>query len=256
LYERYLKLAVPIAARRARHIIADSSATKMDLVETLGVEASRMTVIHLGVGSDFRLCESSEELRRARIELGLPDRFVLHVGAVERRKKLETLLEAAAPLLTRGLTDSVVLVGEEGVGSRDVRRTARVLGIEQQVLHLGYVPQERLPALYSLAQVLSMASVCEGFGMPVLEAMACGCPVVTSNTSSLPEVAGDAALMVAPGDVAGLRQALERLLADAQLRDDLRRRGLARAREFSWESTAAGHLAVYRRVLSAIGSRS
>jgi glycosyltransferase involved in cell wall biosynthesis len=148
------------------------------------------------------------------------------------------------------LIDGVVLAGERGHGAGDVDRTARELGIETRVRYLGYVPQGLLPALYSLAQVLSLASVYEGFGMPALEAMACGTPVVTSNVSSLPEVVGDAGLTVAPGDAAGLRQALERLLTDSQLRDEMRRRGLVRAREFSWERTAAGHLEVYRKVLS------
>jgi glycosyltransferase involved in cell wall biosynthesis len=254
LYERYLKLTIPAAVRRARHIIADSAATKSDLLELIGADAGRVTVVHLGVSDEYRVCEDSDELRRVRQELTLPGRFVLHVGAIERRKKLETLLRAAAPLLTRGLIDAVVLAGEEGIGADAVRRTAHELGIENQALHLGYVPQDRLPVLYSLAQVLSLASVCEGFGMPVLEAMACGTPVVTSNVSSLPEVAGDAALMVTPGDVDGLRQALERLLTDSGLRSEMTRRGLARARSFSWEQTAAGHIAVYRQVLDRAGN--
>jgi glycosyltransferase involved in cell wall biosynthesis len=254
IYERYLGLTIPAAVRRARHIVADSAATKSDLLELIGTDADRVTVAHLGVSDEYRVCEDSEMLRRVRQELTLPGRFVLHVGAIERRKKLETLLRAAAPLLTRRLIDAVVLAGEEGIGADAVRRVARELGIENQVLYLGYVPQDRLPALYSLAQVLSLASVCEGFGMPVLEAMACGTPVVTSNVSSLPEIAGDAALMVTPGDVEGLRRALERLLTDSGLRTEMTLRGLARARVFSWERTAAKLLAVYRRVLAEVGN--
>jgi glycosyltransferase involved in cell wall biosynthesis len=253
LYERYLKLTIAAALRRARHIITDSAATKKDLLEFTETDPSRVTVVHLGVGDEYRGSEDRDELRRARQELSLPDRFVLHVGAIERRKKLETLLRAIEPLLTRNLIDAVVLAGEEGHGADDVRCAAGELRIQDRVLCLGYVQQGLLPSLYRLAQVLSFASAYEGFGMPVLEAMACGTPVVTSNVSSLPEVAGDAALMVAPGDVDGLRKALERLLSDSQLRDDLRRKGLARVRGFSWESTAAGHLAVYRRALDGVG---
>jgi glycosyltransferase involved in cell wall biosynthesis len=200
------------------------------------------------------MARSIEELEHARQRLRLPRRFILHVGAIERRKKLETLLAAAVPLLSANLVDEIALAGEEGHGAGEVRRVAVELGIQERVRFLGYVAQELLPALYGLAQVLSLASVYEGFGMPVIEAMACGTPVVTSNVSSLPEVAGDAALMVTPGDVDGLRQALARLLTDVRLRDDLRQRGLARAREFSWESTAAGHLALYRRVLEETAS--
>jgi len=252
LYEWYLRLTIPVAVRRARHIIADSAATKNDLLELVGTDTGRVTVVHLGVSGEYHVCEDGDELRRVRQELGLPGRFVLHVGAIERRKKLEALLEAAAPLLTRRLIDAVVLAGEEGLGADAVRRTAHGLGIENQILHLGYVPQDRLPALYGLAQVLSLASVCEGFGMPVLEAMSCGTPVVTSNVSSLPEVAGDAALMVTPGDVDGLGRALERLLTDSRLRTEMIQRGLARARAFSWKRTAAELVAVYRRVLAEV----
>jgi glycosyltransferase involved in cell wall biosynthesis len=252
LYERYLRLTVPAAVRRARRVITDSAATRDDLLEFVGPEPSRVTVVHLGVGDEYRVRQSQDELERARQRLRLPYRFVLHVGAIERRKKLETLLTAAAPLLGSSLIDEVVLAGEKGHGADDVHRAALALGIQSRVRYLGYVPQDQLPALYSLAQVLSLASVYEGFGMPVLEAMACGTPVVASNVSSLPEVAGDAALTVAPGDVAGLRQALERLLTDFRLRDEMRRRGLARVREFSWERTAAGHLEVYRQVLDGV----
>jgi glycosyltransferase involved in cell wall biosynthesis len=254
LYECYLKLTVPAAVRRARHVITDSAATRDDLLEFVGPDPSRVTVVHLGVGDEYRVHNDAGELEHARQRLRLSRRFVLHVGAIERRKKLQTLLAAAAPLLSAHLIDEVVLAGEEGHGADDVRRAAVELGIQGRVRYLGYVSQDLLPALYSLAQVLSLASVYEGFGMPVLEAMACGTPVVTSNVSSLPEVAGDAALTVAPGDVDGLRQALERLLTDSRLRDELRWKGLARVREFSWESTTAGHLAVYRQVLGGVGN--
>jgi glycosyltransferase involved in cell wall biosynthesis len=254
LYERYLKLTIPAAVRRARHIITDSAATRDDLLESVSPDPSRVSVVHLGVGDEYRVHSDAGELERARQRLRLPRRFVLHVGAIERRKKIGTLLAATAPLLSARLIDEVVLAGEEGHGAGDVRRTAVELGIQNRVRYLGYVPQDLLPVLYSLSQVLCLASVYEGFGMPVLEAMACGTPVVTSDVSSLPEVAGDAALTVPPGNVDELRQALERLLTDSGLRSEMTRRGLARARAFSWERTAAGHLAVYRQVLDGVAN--
>ncbi|MCX6842267.1 MAG: glycosyltransferase family 1 protein [candidate division WOR-3 bacterium] len=254
LYERYLKMTVPAAVRRARHVITDSAATRDDLLEFVRPEPSRVSVVHLGVGDEYRVHNSPVEIERARQILRLPSRFILHVGAIERRKKLETLLAAAVPLLSAHLVDEVVLAGEEGHGADDVRHAAAELGVQDRVRYLGYVSQDLLPVLYSLAEVLSLASVYEGFGMPVLEAMACGTPVVTSNVSSLPEIAGDAALTVAPGDIDGLRQALERLLTDSGFRSEMIRRGLARARAFSWERTAAGHLAVYRQVLDEDGN--
>jgi glycosyltransferase involved in cell wall biosynthesis len=254
LYQRYLQHVVPTAVRRAVHVITDSTATRDDLLELAGPEPGRVSVVHLGVSDEYRVIRNTDELERGRQRLRLPRSFILHVGAIERRKKLETLLAAAAPLLRANLTEELVLAGEQGHGADEVRRAAMELGIQKRVRFLGYVAQELLPTLYGLAQVLSLASVYEGFGMTVLEAMACGTPVVTSNVSSLPEVAGDAALMVSPGDVDGLREALSRVLADTQLRDDLRQKGLARARDFSWESTAAGHLAVYRHVLETAGN--
>ena len=249
LYERYLKVTVPAAVRRARHVIVDSAATREDLLEFVAPDPARVSVVHLGVGDEYHVHEDTHELDCAREQLGLPRRFILHVGAIERRKRIEILLAAAAPLLNGGLVDEVVLAGEEGHGAGNVRRTAADLGIQDRVRYLGYVPQDSLPVLYSLARVLSLASVYEGFGMPVLEAMACGTPVVTSDVSSLPEVAGDAALMVTPDDALGLRQALERLLTDSELRSEMVRRGLARVRGFSWGRAAAGHAAVYRQVL-------
>jgi len=254
LYQHYLGRAVPAAVRRSRHVIVDSAATRADLLEFVRADPSRVTAVHLGVGDEYCVHIGPDELERVRQRLALPRRFVLHVGAIERRKKIETLLAAAAPLLKAGVVDEVVLAGENGHGADEVRCAAVELEVQDRVRYLGYVAQDMLPALYGLAQVLSLASVYEGFGMPVLEAMACGTPVVTSNVSSLPEVAGDAALMVAPGRVGDLRQALQRLLTDAGLRSEMTRRGLARASAFPWERTAAGHLAVYRQVLD--GSRS
>jgi glycosyltransferase involved in cell wall biosynthesis len=253
LYERYLAWAVPAAISRARHVIVDSAATKDDLVEVVRADPALVTISHLGVGDEYHVPDASE-VGRARQKLVLPQRFVLHVGAIERRKNLETLLAAAAPLLGAGLIDEVVLAGEEGHGADSVRHVAIDLGIQSRVRYLGYVSQDLLPVLYSLAQVLCLASIYEGFGMPVLEAMACGTPVVTSNVSSLPEVAGDAALTVTPGNIGGLRHALERLLTDSRLRSEMTQRGLARARSFSWERTAAGHLGVYRRILDRSGN--
>uniref|UniRef100_A0A7C4GHF3 Glycosyltransferase family 1 protein n=1 Tax=candidate division WOR-3 bacterium TaxID=2052148 RepID=A0A7C4GHF3_UNCW3 len=248
-YERYLSLMTPIAVRRADHVIADSEATRADLMSACRVVHDRISVIHLGVSDEFRPCNEPEYLKCVRATLKLPARFVLHVGAVERRKKLETLVEAAAPLLKSSIVDAVVLAGEAGFGSDAVWRAAEHLGIRDRVLHLGYVPQEMLPGLYNLALVLTLASAYEGFGMPILEAMACGTPTIVSDVSSLPEIAGDAALLVRPGDADGLSRALRSLVTDDCLRQEIRRRGLARAGVFTWQRTAEAHVDVYRRVM-------
>jgi glycosyltransferase involved in cell wall biosynthesis len=237
-------------ARQSDHLIADSQATKDDIVESLDIESNSVSVVHLGVGDEFRGAFGQDYLNEVKARLALPGRFVLHVGAIERRKKLETLLEACAQLLQRGLLDAVVLAGEDGYGAGRVRRTAAKLGIEKCVLCPGYVDQRLLPGLYTLARVVSLASAYEGFGMPVVEAMACGTPVVTSNVSSLPEVAGDAAVTVPPGDGNALARAIESLLTDSDLRREMLARGWARAASFRWAATAAKHVEVYRRVLA------
>ena len=248
-YEMYLGLVVPAAAKRARHVIVDSESTRRDLVDLVDISPDRATAIHLAMGEEYSPLQEETYLEEVRQKLELPDRYVLHVGAIERRKKLDVLLHACARLFRTGLLDRVVLAGEEGYGAEAVWNTARNLGIMERVQHLGYVDTDLLPGLYRLAMVLSLASVYEGFGMPVLEAMACGTPAVVSNVSSLPEIAGDAALAVPPGDVPSLSDALERLLTDNELRRAMVARGLRRTESFSWERTARDHVAVYRRVL-------
>jgi glycosyltransferase involved in cell wall biosynthesis len=250
-YELYRGAIVPAAARRATRVVAISESTKRDIVELIGVAPEKITTILLGVEKSFAPVTDALELSRVRKWLDLPDRFILHVGAVEKQKRLEPMLRAAAHVLRRGLVDGIVLAGEEGRGALDVRRAVADLGIAERVKFLGYVAQETVPALYTLAQCTVYPSWYEGFGMPVLEAMACGSPVITSNVSSLPEVAGDAGLLVPPGDSDAIACALERILTDDGLRHDLARRGLARAGQFSWEACAAQHVDVYRAVLNA-----
>ena len=250
-YEFYRRQAVSVAARRAVRIVAISDSTRRDIIELLEVAPAKVTTIHLGVDSSFSPVEVLPELERVKQQLGLPNRFILHVGAVERQKRLEPLMVAAAEILGKGLIDGVVLAGEEGRGSEDVKRVVAELGISAQVRFLGYVAQESMPALYSLARCTVYPSWYEGFGMPVLEAMACGSPVITSNTSSLPEVAGDAGLLVPPGDSEALAGALERVLANERFRNELISKGLARAGQFSWDTCAAKHADLYREVLAA-----
>lgn len=250
VYQRYMRSLVSRVARRSDHLIADSQATKNDIVEVLDVEPDNVSVVHLGVGDEFRGAFGQDYLNEVKARFALPSRFVLHVGAIERRKRLETLIGACAELVKKELLDAVVLAGEEDYGAADVKRTVIKLGMEKSVLYTGYVEQRLLPGLYVLADVVSLASAYEGFGMPVIEAMACGTPVVTSNVSSLPEVAGNAAVTVPPGDENALARAIESLLTDPELRRRMIERGQNRADSFRWEDTAAGHVEVYRRVLA------
>jgi glycosyltransferase involved in cell wall biosynthesis len=252
-YDLYRTLSVPAAARRSAHIVAISESTRRDILELLRVLPEKVTTIHLGVDASFAPVTDAGRLERTRERFGLPDRFIIHVGAVERQKRLEPLMAAAAAVLAKGLVDGVVLAGEEGRGTENVRRVVAELGIGERVKFLGYVPQEFMAPLYTLARCAVYPSWYEGFGIPVLEAMACGTPVITSNTSSLPEVAGDAGLLVPPGDVEALTVALERVLTNERFRDGLVSKGKIRVGQFRWDTCAAKHVDVYRRILEAAG---
>jgi len=180
-----------------------------------------------------------------RRRYGLEGPFLLSVGSLEPGKNRERLLQAFARLQARGLKHTLVVAGQRAWRYEGEAPLARRLGLADSVRFLGHVPQADLPALYSAADLFVFPSLYEGFGLPALEAMACGTPVVASNVSALPEVVGDAALQVSPLDVEALADAIERLLRDDRLRADLRERGLERARQFSWEKAARRTAEVY-----------
>ncbi len=179
----------------------------------------------------------------------LPEHFILAVGTIEPRKNLVRLLEAYRSLLDRGSTAGLVIAGRKGWRYEGFFERITALRLAERVTLLGPFPDAELPALYSAADVLAFPSLYEGFGLPVLEAMACGTPVVASNTSALPEAAGDAGILVAPHDVAALAGALERVLADPVLAAELRGRGLAQAARFTWRRAAEATLDLYRTVI-------
>ena len=249
----FLAQAVPRAVARADHLLADSQSTKNDLVEYLQVPAQRITVVYPGVDPRFRpLDQATVAGLRARYHLDQP--FILAVGTLQPRKNYVRLIQAYAHLrdLDEELRDvKLVIAGSEGWLFEEIYATVQHLGLEKQVRFMAYFPDADLPALYNAAAVLAMPSLYEGFGFPVLEALACGTPVVTSDVSSLPEVAGDAALLVPPLDVEALSTALHRLLTDTALRARLRERGLIQAQRFRWQQAAQTTLAVYQHLVSA-----
>lgn len=227
------RLAVPRSLRRADLLLAVSENTARDLVDLFHVGRDRIRVVHHGVSAAFRPLPADRK-RAARERLGLPDRFILFVGTIEPRKNLETLLEAWSQLPRR---PDLVLAGGWGWRYEAVR--ARLDRLGDQIHLLGPVEPSDLPDLYNLASCLAHPAWYEGFGLTPLEAMACGCPVVCSGSSSLPEVVGDAGLLVAPGDADAWRRAFERVRDDPDLPAELRRKGLLRAAEFTWEKAAA-----------------
>lgn len=249
---RYLKAAMPLYCRRATAIIAVSEATRADLVACYGLDPARITVIPEAAAPGFG-APPAERVREVSRQYGLPERYVLSVGTLEPRKNLVGLLRACEPLVADGVLDGVVLVGGRGWLYDDLFAYLEALPWRDRVVLTGYFPDADLPALYAGAAVTAQPSLYEGFGLPVLEAMACGSPVCASNSSSLPEVGGDVARYFDPHDVGGMTAALREVLEDTDLRADLRRRGLERAAQFSWRSTAERTVALYERVL---GSRA
>jgi len=248
----YLNRAVPPSIQRADLVLADSLSTKADLVELLGVPAAKIEVLYPGVGDAYQPVRDEMTLATVRQKYNLPDNFVLFVGTIEPRKNLVTLLQAfhvsRFTFHARATNLKLVIAGSRGWLYEETFATVERLGLSGDVVFLGYVPEADLPALYSLARLFVFPSLYEGFGLPPLEAMACGTPVVCARTSSLPEVAGDAALLVDPLDADGLATAMQQALGDEELRARLVERGLRRAARFTWRAAAQQLLAIYERV--------
>jgi glycosyltransferase involved in cell wall biosynthesis len=243
----YLAVLTRLSAQRARRLIAVSAHTARECTRLLGVPPERIDVVYHGVDPAFHPLPA-DEVSSFRERRGLPKRFVLCVGTLEPRKNLVRLVEAFAR--ARDGEVGLVLAGGRGWLYDDLFAKVEALGLGDEVVFAGYVMNDELPLWYSAATVVAYPSVYEGFGLPVLEAQACGTPVLTSNVSSLPEAAGDAALMVDPYDVEAMAAGLSRLLADESLRYQFRERGLAHARRFSWSHTAQETACVYRRALA------
>jgi glycosyltransferase involved in cell wall biosynthesis len=243
---RYLDWSTRWNARRAKFVIADSAATQADLIRAYGVDERKIRVIHLGRDETLAPVPDAQVLAEVQARYGITAHYVLYVGTLQPRKNLARVIEAfaraaAAPAFA-GI--QLVLAGKKGWLYDDLFAQVERMGLAGRVLFPGYVDDADLPALLSGALAFVFPSLYEGFGIPVLEAGACGVPVITSNTSSLPEVAGDAALLVDPHDVDAIAEAMNRLVTDETLRTELARRGLANVQRFSWEKCARETLAV------------
>jgi glycosyltransferase involved in cell wall biosynthesis len=245
----FLTLAMPRFLRAADAVIAVSENTKRDAVRFYDLDEAKFHVVYEGVNERFRPAPA-EEVARVRRTLGLPEHVILSLGMIEPRKNLTALLEAYRHLLDRGSQLRLVIAGQKGWLYRGFFKRLHELDLEGQVVFPGFVPEADLPALYSAADLFVFPSLYEGFGLPVLEAMACGTAVVSSNAASLSEVAGDAALMVDPHSVGDLAQAIGTLSEDENLRQDLKSKGPRQAAKFSWNKTARETLDVYQSVLS------
>jgi glycosyltransferase involved in cell wall biosynthesis len=244
----YLASMIPQSVKNAAKVVTDANNTKEDLMRLLQVPEGKIQVIHPGIESTFHPVPRDEG-NEIRIKYHLPESYVLYVGTLEPRKNIASLIRAYAKVRkNEGVSQGLVICGGLGWLYQDLFKLVRELGLQNEIIFTGHVPNEHLPAIYSGAELLVYPSIYEGFGLPVLEAMACGTPVITSTVSSLPEVAGDAALLVNPYDVEELASAIEKVLSDSELRTKLITKGLERARLFSWEKTARETLAVYQEV--------
>ncbi len=241
----YLNATMPLFCRRADHIIAVSEQTKRDVMAAYGVPADKITVIYEAADARFRP-QPPDVVAAARNRYRLPERYLLFVGTLEPRKNLIRLLAAFERLHAMRLTDALVIVGKRGWLYDEFFARLEASPAKRAVIFPGWVDDADLPALYAGSQALAFPSEFEGFGLPVLEAMACGTPVVCSSTSSLPEVAGDAALLVDPLDVDALTAALSRVLGEPEFAAEMRQRGLRQAAHFSWAQAAQRTLEVYR----------
>jgi glycosyltransferase involved in cell wall biosynthesis len=243
----YQLVMTRLSARRARRIIAVSTHTADEITRLFQTPRERIDVIQHGVDPSFHP-RPAEEVETFRQRHGLPDRFVLAVGTLEPRKNHTKLVEAFSRIYDSGV--KLILVGGRGWLYKDLFARVETLGLSEHVTFAGYVPNEELPLWYNAATIFVYPSLYEGFGMPILEAQACGTPVLTSNIPPMTEAAGDAALLVPPTDVDALAMALQRLLTETLLQQELKERGLAHAKHFSWRHTAQKTTCVYRRALA------
>jgi glycosyltransferase involved in cell wall biosynthesis len=238
------------AVRHAKHIIVPSQHTKKDLIGLLGVPNDQISVIYEAADGRYQPLPLAETRRVVRRKFNLPERFILFVGTVEPRKNIVGLLRAYHHLRTRyNITDTaLVLAGKQGWLYDEIGEEVEKLDLASSVIFTGRVSDEELHQLYVAAHVHVHPAVYEGFGLPPLEAMACGTPTVVSNTSSLPEVVGDAGLLVDPDDYEELAVAVHRLLTNPELHAEMREKGLKRAQCFRWHTAALQTLEIYRRV--------
>jgi glycosyltransferase involved in cell wall biosynthesis len=236
-----------VAIQRAAAIVTVSHSARRDLLRLHGVAPDRVSVVHEAASPAFRPITDRARLDAVRSRYGLPDRFILYVGTIEPRKNLGRLMEAFAAARRAGIPHHLVCVGPYGWSSSDLSARIDRLGIRDAVHFTGYLPFEDLPAIYNLGDFFVFPSLYEGFGLPVVEAMASGTAVLTSNCSSLGEIAGDAAETIDPTSTEAMADAIRRLATDAALRRDRAERGLARAKTFSWTQTAREMLAAYHR---------
>jgi glycosyltransferase involved in cell wall biosynthesis len=250
-----LRLTVRQSARKASRILAPSECVRQDIIETYGIAPDRVITIPLAASDEYGPITEAKELQRVRHTYGIAGDYVLSVGSIQPRKNLTRLVAAYSRLRTErsgGKLPKLVLVGKQAWLYDETLRAIERSGLKESIVLTGYVPNADLPALYSGAVCFVYPSYFEGFGLPPLEAMKCGVPVIAGNRTSLPEVVGDAALLVDPFDEIEIASAIACLIDNSDLRAALRVKGLDRAQAFKWHKTAKKTLEIYRQVAGAV----
>jgi glycosyltransferase involved in cell wall biosynthesis len=249
--KKYLNVVVPRSAHAANHIIADSQATKDDLIEFYDLPSEKITVLLSGIDSRYQIVKSGHLTMTIRNKYHIPKTpYIFSVGTIQPRKNYSRVIRALKILRDKGYELDFVIAGGKGWLEDEMYQTIAETGLQNHVHLIGFADDDDLPALYSGAECVAFPSLYEGFGFPVLEGMACGTPVVTSNVSSLPEVAGDAALLVDPYDIEAITDAIRRILDDSDLRQTLIERGIAQAAKFTWEKSAQELCQIYNKILA------
>ena len=251
-YRNYARFFIPLSTKKASVILTISQHSKNDIVKRLNVSSEKIIVTYCGVSDDFKPLYA-DEIEEVKKKYNI-DQFILTVGALEPRKNIIRLIEAYSILRKHGFCLPLIHVGPHGWLCDDIGLYIDKLGLTDCIKFLGHVPIEDLVKIYNAALVFVYPSLYEGFGMPVLEAMACGCPVITSNISSLPEVAGDASILIDPLDIKQIADAIEKVSTDHVLRQQMTHEGIERARLFSWESCARKTLEGYEKAISLINN--
>lgn len=253
VHRRLLKFFIPFSAKRANRIISVSEFTKREIIKYYRVPEEKITVIYEGASDKFVSIRDKNLILSVSKKYGIVKKYILFVGRIEPRKNIVGLLNAFVYIKNKGIKDfCLVIVGNQDkiFQENELFNKIKELQLDSDVIFTGGVSNEDLPVLYNGAEVLVYPAFAEGFGLPVLEAMACGTPVITSNTTSLPEVTGDAAILVNPYSSEEIGQALEKILSSVSLRKEFASKGLQRAKKFSWAEAAKKTIEVYKEILS------
>lgn len=244
----YFGLFMPPSIRKTDKILSISKSTKKDISDMLNINAGKIEVTHLSYGKEFKILDKKNAKGFLSDNYSIDYPFILFVGMIEPRKNLKRVLKAFSQLKKQEtIPQKLVIVGKKGWMYKGIFKTVKRLGLEKEIIFTGYVPDNDLVKFYNSADVLVYPCLYEGFGIPILEAMACECPVITSNVSSMPEVAGDAALFVNPIKTDEIASAMKKVITNKKLQKKLREKGKLQCSKFSWKKTAEKTLLIYER---------